>query len=108
MQLMRRPSMEKQRVEACDGLNQDTGGGGLAFRSVSNGVFINVYEHNDDFGWQRKAGGLPAVQRRRLPSSSVCLPKTLHRQFFQSSFYPLQTSRNRKPETTENQSTTNN
>jgi hypothetical protein len=91
---MKRPSMEKQRVAACDGLNRDIGGCWLAFRSAAKGVFINVYRHNGDFVSRWRSGGFPSVQRLRLPSSSACPPKTLHRQLVQSTYYPLQTSRN--------------
>ncbi len=36
------------------------------------------------------------VQRLRLPFRIGCPPKSLHYQFLQSTFYPLQTSRNQK------------
>ena len=49
MRINRRPSMEKQLVEADAGTNRDTGDGRRAFRAPINDVFINVYEPISDF-----------------------------------------------------------
>ena len=49
MRINRRPSMEKQLVEAGAGTNRDTGDGRRAFRAPINDVFINVYEPISDF-----------------------------------------------------------
>ena len=92
--MLGRPAMETQRVEACGGLNRNTGGGGLAFRSAANDVFINVYEHNGDFNSRWQLGLFPigskaglAIQQHRSNEAAQC-------RLFQSAYYPLQTSRN--------------
>jgi len=86
--------MEKQQVAARDGLNRDTGGGWLAFKSAAKGVFINVHRHNGDCVSPQPSGNFPAIPSLRPPSSIACPPKTLHGQLVQSAYYPLQTSRN--------------
>jgi hypothetical protein len=63
--------MENQRVEMCDGYNGDTGGILWVFSSVSNSVFINVYEHNGNFVWHGPHGDFPVLPRCRHPSPPV-------------------------------------
>src|SRR5208337_3421470 len=94
MRLNRRPPIERQFVEADAGANHATGGGQGAFRASINGNFINVYEPISDYVSPWLSGGWSAGQRPRLPFRIGCPPKSLHYQFLQSTFYPLQTSRN--------------
>ncbi|MDE2010555.1 MAG: hypothetical protein KGJ09_10855 [Candidatus Omnitrophica bacterium] len=93
--------MEKRCIEGDVGMIRSAAGGLRAFSASMNGISINVYGHIRHFGSIWPSDGLLAVQRLCLPASVGCSPRSLHGQFLQSTFYPLQTMRNRFSKLTE-------
>src|SRR5438445_13877778 len=84
--------MEKQRIAVSESLNRDTGPGwhqgGL--KRVLSSI---VCQLKSDFVLQRLSDDLPVVQRLRLASRIGCPPEA-SLPVLQSTYYPLQTSRN--------------
>jgi hypothetical protein len=92
--------MEEQLVPTDAATNRDTGCWRRAFRTSVTGVFINVYELVSNFDSHGLSGSFPVVQRPRPPIQNRLSSKTLPGLFLPCSFYPLQTSRNRKGSST--------